>query len=80
MNNILINGYSCICNAGGDINEIFDTVNSFKASIRNFNVSDNGRNGTYDIQVKLSVPNNLELDKVISQIRVKKNIIKINRL
>ena len=62
------------------INEIFDTVNSFKASIRNFNVSDNGRNGTYDIQVKLSVPNNLELDKVISQIRVKKNIIKINRL
>ena len=62
------------------INEIFDTVNSFKASVRNFNVSDNDRNGTYDIQVKLSVPNNLELDKVISQIRVKKNIIKVSRL
>lgn len=62
------------------INEIFDTVNSFKASIRNFNVSDNDRNGTYVIQVKLSVPNNLELDKVISQIRVRKNIIKVNRL
>ena len=62
------------------INEIFDTVNSFKASIRNFNVSDNDRNGTYVIQVKLSVPNNLELDKVISQIRVKKNIIKVNRM
>ena len=62
------------------VNEIFDTVNSFKASIRNFNVSDNDRNGTYDIQVKLSVPNNLELDKVISQIRIKKNIIKVNRL
>lgn len=26
MNNILINGYSCICNAGGDINEIFDNL------------------------------------------------------
>ncbi len=62
------------------INEIFDTVNSFKASIRNFNVSDNDRNGTYVIQIKLSVPNNLELDKVISQIRVKKNIIKVNRM
>ncbi len=62
------------------INDIFDTVNSFKASIRNFNVSDNDRNGTYVIQIKLSVPNNLELDKVISQIRVKKNIIKVNRL
>ena len=62
------------------VNEIFDTVNSFKASIRNFNVSDNERTGTYDIQVKLSVPNNLELDKVISQIRVRKNIIKVTRL
>ena len=62
------------------INEIFDTVNSFKASVRNFNVSDNDRNGTYVIQIKLSVPNNLELDKVISQIRVKKNILKVNRL
>lgn len=62
------------------INEIFDTVNTFKASIRNFNVSDNDRNGTYDIQIKLSVPNNLELDKVISQIRVRKNIIKVTRV
>ncbi len=62
------------------VNDIFDTVNSFKASIRNFNVADNDRNGTYVIQIKLSVPNNLELDKVISQIRVKKNIIKVNRL
>ena len=62
------------------VNEIFDTVNSFKASVRNFNVSDNDRTGTYDIQVKLSVPNNLELDKVISQIRVRKNIIKVTRL
>ena len=62
------------------INDIFDTVNSFKASIRNFNVSDNDRSGTYDIQIKLSVPNNLELDKVMSQLRIKKNIIKVSRL
>ena len=62
------------------VNDIFDTVNAFKASIRNFNVSDNERSGTYDILVKLSVPNNLELDKVISQIRVRKNIIKVSRL
>ena len=61
------------------VNEIFDTVNTFKASVRNFNVSDNGRNGTYDILLRISVPSNLELDKVISQIRARKNVIKVSR-
>ena len=61
------------------VNEIFDTVNTFKASVRNFNVSDNGRNGTYDILLRISVPSNLELDKVISRIRAAKNVIKVSR-
>ncbi len=61
------------------INEIIDTVNAFRASIRNFSVNENGRNGTYDIQMKISVPSNLELDKVISQIRVRKNVLKVSR-
>ena len=62
------------------INEIMDIVNSYRASIRMFNVSENDRQGTYDISMKIAVPSNLELDKVTSQIRNLKNVIKINRM
>ncbi len=62
------------------INEIMDIVNSFRASLRMFNVVENERQGTYDITMKIAVPSNLELDKVISQIRNLKNVIKINRI
>lgn len=62
------------------INEIMDIVNSFRASIRMFNVTENQRNGTYDITMKIAVPSNLELDKVISQIRNLRNVLKINRM
>ena len=62
------------------INEVMDVVNSFRASIRLFNVTENDRNGTYDITMKIAVPSNLELDKVISQIRNLKNVLKISRM
>ena len=62
------------------INEIMDIVNSFRASIRMFNVSENERHGTYEITMKIAVPSNLELDKVISMIRNLRNVIKINRI
>ncbi len=62
------------------INEIMDIVNSFRASLRMFNVAENDRHGTYDITMKIAVPSNLELDKVTSQIRNLKNVIKINRI
>ena len=62
------------------INEIMDIVNSFRASLRMFNVNENDRQGTYDITMKIAVPSNLELDKVISQIRNLKIVIKINRI
>lgn len=62
------------------INEIMDIVNSFRASIRNFNVTENGRSGTYEITMKIAVPSNLELDKVTSQIRNLRNVLKINRI
>jgi len=61
------------------INEIVDVVNSFKASIRSFNFNENGRGGTYDISMKIAVTSNMELDKVLSQIRALKNIIKVTR-
>ena len=62
------------------INEIMDIVNSFRASIRMFNVSENDRHGTYEIMMKIAVPSNLELDKVTSQIRNLRNVLKISRM
>lgn len=62
------------------INEIMDIINSFRASLRAFNVQENDRQGTYDINMKIAVPSNLELDKVISQLRNLRNVIKINRI
>ncbi len=61
------------------INEVIDVINTFKASIRSFNVNENGKNSTYDISVKLSIPSNLELDKVLSQLRNRRGIIKVTR-
>ena len=62
------------------INEIMDIINSFRASLRAFNVTENDRQGTYDITMKIAVPSNLELDKVTSQMRNLKNVLKINRI
>jgi len=62
------------------INEIMDVVNSFRASLRSFNVTENDRQGTYDINMKIAVPSNLELDKVTSQLRNLRNVIKISRM
>ena len=58
---------------------ILETVGQFKASIRSFTVTDNPRNGTWEIAMKLSVPSNLELDKVLSQLRTVKHVIKVTR-
>lgn len=63
----------------GLLPRIMDVVNSFKASIRSFNVSENQRQGTYEITAKIAVLSNLELDKVVSQIRIIKDVIKIQR-
>ncbi|MBR5104326.1 MAG: bifunctional (p)ppGpp synthetase/guanosine-3',5'-bis(diphosphate) 3'-pyrophosphohydrolase [Bacteroidales bacterium] len=62
------------------INEIMDIVNSFRASIRMFNVVENDRQGTYEITMKIAVPSSLELDKVTSQIRNLRNVVKITRI
>ena len=61
------------------INQIMDVMNSFKTSLRAFNVSENPRSGTYDIVMKISVPSNMELDKVVSQLRNQKNVLKVSR-
>ena len=61
------------------LNKIMEVVGTFKASIRTFNVTENQRQGTYDIAMKLLVPSNLELDKILSQIRAQKHVLKVNR-
>ena len=58
---------------------VMDTVNAFKASIRSFNVTENARSSTYEISMKIAVPSNLELDKVVSQIRALRHVIKVSR-
>ena len=61
------------------LNKIMEVVGTFKASIRTLNVTENQRQGTYDITLKLLVPSNLELDKILSQIRAQKHVLKVNR-
>lgn len=61
------------------VNEIMDVVSSFRAAMRGFNVTDNLRTGGYDIVLRLAVPSNLELDKILSQIRALKNVERANR-
>ena len=58
---------------------IMDIVNSFKAAIRNFTVRENERSGTYEIAMKIAVPSTLELDKVVSQIKLLREVRKISR-
>ena len=65
---------------GEVLNKIMEVVNQFKASLRTFNVQENQRQGTYEISMKLLVTSNLELDKILSQIRVQKHVLKVNRL
>ncbi len=62
------------------VNAIMDVVSSFKASVRSFNVVENERLGTYDINMRISVPSNLELDKVISKLRNLRSVSKVSRL
>ena len=62
------------------LNKIMEVVGTFKASIRTFNVQENQRQGTYDILMKILVPSNLELDKILSQIRAQRHVLKVNRV
>lgn len=62
------------------LSAIMDVIGKFKVSMRSFNVKENQRTGTYEISVKLLVPSNTELDKVISLVSNIKNVIKVHRV
>ena len=58
---------------------ILELIGQYKASIRSFTVTENPRNGTWEMNLKLSVPSNTELDKVLSQLRIVKHVVKVGR-
>ncbi|MBQ1617920.1 MAG: bifunctional (p)ppGpp synthetase/guanosine-3',5'-bis(diphosphate) 3'-pyrophosphohydrolase [Bacteroidales bacterium] len=59
---------------------ILQEIGRFKTSVRSFNINENNRTGTYEMSVRLFVPSNLELDKVISQVGFLKHVQKVKRL
>ena len=59
---------------------ILESITQFKVSVRSFNIKENPRIGTYVIAIRILVPSNSELDKVISQISSLKNVLKVHRV
>ena len=62
------------------LTSIMDIIGQFKVSMRSCNVKENPRIGSYEIQIRLLVPSNTELDKVISQISNMKAVTKVKRI
>ncbi len=61
------------------LSSITEIAGRFRVSLRNISVSENQRNGNYEISVRLLVPSNMELDKVISQISALNTVLKVRR-
>ena len=60
--------------------KIMDVVGQFKVSMRSFNMKENYKKSVYEITIRLLVPSNTELDKVVSQISAIKGVSKIHRV
>ena len=65
---------------GGLLDKMVAVVGQFKASIRSFTVTENPHHGTSEIALKLAVPSNMELDKVLSQLRNIKHVLKVTSI
>ena len=59
--------------------KIMEVTSQFRVSVRSFNVSENPRNGTSEIVMRLLVPSSMELDKVISQVAALRHVLKVKR-
>ncbi len=60
--------------------DIMEVIGQFKVSLRSFNVNPNRRGGTFEIAIRLLVPSNMELDKVISRISALRQVEKVKRV
>lgn len=59
---------------------VMEAVSSYKASVRSMSINERrSRDVTHEIELKLSVPSKLELDKVISAIRKIKGVTNVLR-
>ncbi|MBR3500576.1 MAG: bifunctional (p)ppGpp synthetase/guanosine-3',5'-bis(diphosphate) 3'-pyrophosphohydrolase [Bacteroidales bacterium] len=61
------------------MSSIMDIIAQFRVSLRSFVVNSNPRTGDDEILIKLLVPSNSELDKVISLIGKIKHVLKVRR-
>ena len=58
---------------------IMDIIAQFRVSLRSFVVNQNARTGDDEIVIKLLVPSNSELDKVISLVGRVKHVLRVRR-
>ncbi len=58
---------------------VTEIISRFRVSLRSISVNENPRNGNYEITVRLLVPSNMELDKVISQINSLGSVSRVRR-
>jgi len=65
---------------GAVMSQIMDGISRFRVSLRSVTVNRNSRTGEDDMQVKLLVPSNSELDKVISILNKIKNVTRVKRV
>ncbi len=62
------------------MSQIMDAISRFRVSLRSLTVNANSRTGEDDMQIKLLVPSNSELDKVMSAISRTRNVNKVKRV
>ncbi len=60
--------------------QITDAISKFRVSLRSLNINANSRTGEDDMQIKLLVPSNSELDKVMSALSRVRNVTKVKRV
>lgn len=60
--------------------QITDAISKFRVSLRSLNINANSRTGEDDMQIKLLVPSNSELDKVMSALSRVRNVTKVKRI
>lgn len=59
--------------------KVMEVISKFRAALKSFNVKTLTNKGLYEFSIKLLVPSNTELDKIISQINAIKNVHKVRR-
>ncbi|MCF0173586.1 MAG: bifunctional (p)ppGpp synthetase/guanosine-3',5'-bis(diphosphate) 3'-pyrophosphohydrolase [Bacteroidales bacterium] len=59
--------------------DVVSTINGFRASVRNFSVTERAGKGDYEMTVTIFVPSNLVLDKIIASLKKIKDIRNVSR-